>query len=180
MLKYKGRVGQAAIPGAGCWSKESIAVTTTGVGEYLTWTMFAKSIHEKITDFRIKNDLDGVHQTRDLSDIINFQIIECFNNLLTKSSALFHVPLEERYVGMLSVTSFCSRKDEASQEDIDLYLSYGHTTKTMCIGYMTNNDTFATSLMSRQVDGSDSEIVVRTMKFPTQQISSSTNGSEAS
>ncbi|GLJ59492.1 hypothetical protein SUGI_1511140 [Cryptomeria japonica] len=43
LLKYKGRVGQAAVPGAGCWSEDSVAITTTGVGEYLTLSMFAKS-----------------------------------------------------------------------------------------------------------------------------------------
>lgn len=66
ILKQEGRVGQvhfkvpkknknlnvlvfkASIVGAGCWTKENIAVTTSGVGEYLIRTMMARNVVEKI------------------------------------------------------------------------------------------------------------------------------------
>lgn len=41
-MKFPGRVGQAAAYGAGCWAQQSVAVSTSGNGEYLTKTLFAK------------------------------------------------------------------------------------------------------------------------------------------
>lgn len=54
-LKYDGRVGQAATYACGAWadsfnntSENSIAVTTTGTGEYLVRTMLAKELADGI------------------------------------------------------------------------------------------------------------------------------------
>lgn len=56
-LKYNGRVGQAAVYGCGAWAdsfsnktENSIAVTTTGTGEYLVKTILAKELARRIKD----------------------------------------------------------------------------------------------------------------------------------
>lgn len=42
ILKQDGRVGQSAIIGAGCWAQESVAISTSGIGEYLVRTSLAR------------------------------------------------------------------------------------------------------------------------------------------
>lgn len=165
LLKYKGRIGQAAIPGAGCWAEDSIAVTTTGVGEYLTASMFAKRFYDKMSTLRLLYDLGHVEKKEnDLSDLINSVIGDCFEDLF-RLPALCHVPLHERSAGMLSVSSLNSRNLPKRVHEDDLYLSFAHNTKSMCIGYMTHNDTTGHSIMSHNEDN-DGSVLVKTMKFP--------------
>lgn len=48
MLKTTGRVGQAAMYGAGCYADANVATTTSGVGEYLIRTSLAKQFAEDL------------------------------------------------------------------------------------------------------------------------------------
>lgn len=43
-LKTVGRIGQAAMFGAGCWATENVACTTSGVGEYIVRTLLARQL----------------------------------------------------------------------------------------------------------------------------------------
>lgn len=165
LLKYKGRIGQAAIPGAGCWAEDCVAVTTTGVGEYLTLNMFAMKFYDKMKSLRLLYDLGHLEKRHDLSDLISCGMDECFEDLM-RSNALSHVPPKDRLAGMLSVCTLNSRDFPKRVDDKDLYLSYGHNTNSMCVGYMTCNDTTANSVMSRcQRDRKDSGPLVKTIKF---------------
>lgn len=51
-LKHSGRIGQAATYGSGVWaengSESSIAVCSTGCGEYLIRTMLSKEISDDL------------------------------------------------------------------------------------------------------------------------------------
>lgn len=171
LLKYRGRLGQAAVPGAGCWAEDSVAVTTTGVGEYLTVTMFAKRFFDKMNTLRLLYDLGHVKRTADSSNLISGVMDDCFVDLF-RSPALGHVPAHERLAGMLSVSSLNSKSSSTSSSSSsswingnnDLYLSFAHNTRTMCIGYMTCNDTSATSIMSRN-QSNDGSVQVRTIRF---------------
>lgn len=172
LLKCKGRVGQAALPGAGCWSEDSVAITTTGVGEYLTLSMFAKKFHDKVQTLRLLYDLGHVEKKPDLSDMINNGIEECFEDL-TNSAALAHVNPKERLAGMLAVSSLNSKSSPDRVDTKDLYLSYAHNTTSMCVGHMTCDDIVGHSVMSRQDKVPESvgneermhEPIVRTVKF---------------
>lgn len=172
LLKYKGRVGQAAVPGAGCWSEDSVAITTTGVGEYLTLSMFAKKFYDKMQTLRLLYDLGHVEKKPDLSDMINNGIEECFEDLMS-SAALAHVDPRERLAGMLAVSTLNSKSSPDRVENQDLYLSYAHNTNSMCVGYMTCDDIVGHSVMSRQdlvpeaIDDERGtcEPLVRTVKF---------------
>lgn len=186
LLKYKGRVGQAAIPGAGCWSENSVAVTTTGVGEYLTLNLFAKKFYDKIVTLRLLYDLGHVEKgssatsakttasiscNEDLSNLISCAMEECFEELI-RSPALAHVPVQERLAGMLAVNTINSKDSPKRVDDSgDLYMSFGHNTQSMCVGYMTCNDIVAHSFMSKQQqrklnDEKDNcKVTVKTIKF---------------
>lgn len=171
LLKYKGRVGQAAVPGAGCWSESSIAITTTGVGEYLTLSLFAKKVFEKMQTLRLLYDLGHVERNSNQSNVISAAVEECFEELV-RSPALAHVRPNERRAGLLSVETFnrCGGSGgngngktngvgsplevsaAESGEKSDLYLTFAHNTPTMCVGYMTCDDIVGHSIMSRQLN----------------------------
>lgn len=174
ILKNRGRVGQAGVPGAGCWAQDFTAVTTTGVGEYLTATLFAKKFHDKMQTAKLLHDLDrsrikpaselSPSQARSL--LIREAMNQCFTDLLD-SLALGHVPLSDRLAGMLALGSFRTdltfrhqdvneRGKEPSEGNSNLYLCYGHNTRSLCIGYMRANDTEAVSFVSHN-DGNDGE-----------------------
>lgn len=149
LLKFKGRLGQAAIPGAGCWSEDSVAVTTTGVGEYLTTTTFAKKFFDKIQMIRMLHDLGHI-EVGDPNLVISGCVQDCFEELMNES-LLSHVPKAERLAGILAVCSLDSKNlPPRIDKSRNIYLSYGHNTNTMCIGYMTCNDVAGHSIMSRQ------------------------------
>ncbi|XP_045617133.1 threonine aspartase 1 [Procambarus clarkii] len=82
LLKHTGRVGQAAVYGCGCWAENncdgsgvSVGVSTTGCGEHLIRTMFARlcaraaispelgtNITHAVTTHFLESDfLEGVH-----------------------------------------------------------------------------------------------------------------------
>jgi PREDICTED: similar to threonine aspartase 1 (taspase-1) len=42
LLKWPGRVGHASAYGCGCWAQDNVAVSSSGMGEYLVKTFFAK------------------------------------------------------------------------------------------------------------------------------------------
>lgn len=172
LLKYKGRLGQAAVPGAGCWSEDSVAVTTSGVGEYLTLSVFAKKFYDKMQTLRLLYDLGHVEKKPDLSGMVNTGIEECFEDLMS-SPALAHVDPQQRLAGMLAVSTINSKKSPDRVDNKDLYLSYAHNTNSMCVGYMTCDDIVAHSVMSRQDrvqeigdnERGSCEPVVNTVKF---------------
>lgn len=165
LLKYKGRIGQAAVPGAGCWSESSIATTTTGVGEYLTQNLFAKKFHEKIQTLRLLHDLGHVERRSDVSSLISCCMEECFEDILNTSS-LDSIPHERKQAGALSVCSFNSRNSPSRSTDNSLYLTYAHNTNSMCIGYMTCEDTLGHSFTSlKRDDRKAGRPTVGTLKF---------------
>jgi hypothetical protein len=150
MLKHRGRLGQAAAPGAGCWVQDSTASTTTDVGEYLTATLFAKKFHDKLQIARLLHDLGQSNEQLNVQCanqapllVVREAMNQCFKDLLD-SPALGHVPLSERLAGMLTVsllqTNLTSsinpvhnqpgRRPVVNREF--KFLSYGHNTRTLC------------------------------------------------
>ncbi|KAJ7647124.1 asparaginase [Roridomyces roridus] len=48
LLKYPGRVGEAAVFGAGCWAQEGMACGVSGAGEYIIKASLARSIGQAL------------------------------------------------------------------------------------------------------------------------------------
>lgn len=151
MLKYKGRVGHAAIPGAGCWAQRSIAVSTTGLGECLTQCMLAKSCHSEIEKkLSISSEQpEDLDMSEPISEAIRLALDE-----LTKSASLSHIPEDQKLAGLVSVCALNSKGP--------YYLSYGMNAPSICIGYMSRDDTKGHSISCHQKAG---QIQVRTVKI---------------
>lgn len=116
-LKHEGRVGQAASFGSGAWAvmsrdglKPSIAACTSGCGEHLIRTQLAKNTAESLLE---SSPILGLNK--------------CLKEQFLDSPFLWDVP--ERLGGTLAL-KFDSLTGEGE-------LLWGHTTKTMCIGYMS-------------------------------------------
>ncbi|ROT73382.1 putative threonine aspartase 1-like isoform X1 [Penaeus vannamei] len=120
LLKHTGRVGQAAVYGCGCWAENncdgsgvSIGVSTTGCGEHLIRTMFARLCARAA-----------------ISPHLGSNIIETVTTHFLESDFLEGV--HPRMAGALIL-----RHDPQGAVS-DLY--WLHTTRTMGVCYMTTND----------------------------------------
>lgn len=126
-LKHSGRIGEAAVHGAGCWAATervvdeeeggvecmiSVGCSVSGTGEQIIRTAFARRLVESILADRSTNC--------DYQSIIK-EILEEF--LETPSLAVY----EERLIGFLLLI-----RDERCGA-VELWC--GHTTETMGIGY---------------------------------------------
>ncbi|CAH0752702.1 unnamed protein product [Diatraea saccharalis] len=119
-LKHEGRVGQAASFGSGVWAvmsrdgkNPSVASCTSGCGEHLIRTQLAKNSAESLLDSSPTLGLD-----------------KCLKENFLNSPFLWDV--SERLGGTLAL-----RFDPDNGEG---ELLWGHTTKTMCIGYMSTEN----------------------------------------
>ncbi|XP_055597101.1 threonine aspartase 1 [Uranotaenia lowii] len=120
LLKLSGRVGQAATYGAGCWavmdesSSMSAATCTTGNGEYLMKTLFARELVEDL----ISCDCPITSQHE------------------TYKGKLFNSPFlskkTEIHAGSLSILY------NTSTGDGDLL--WAHTTNSMCLGFQSTKN----------------------------------------
>ncbi|VVC94052.1 unnamed protein product [Leptidea sinapis] len=116
-LKHEGRVGQAASFGSGVWASMSrnedilsVASCTSGCGEHLIRTQLAKNSAESLLE---SSPILGLNK--------------CLKEKFIESPYLWDIP--ERLGGTLALT-FNSKSGDGE-------LLWGHTTNTMCIGYMS-------------------------------------------
>ncbi|KAL3872921.1 hypothetical protein ACJMK2_036096 [Sinanodonta woodiana] len=133
-LKQPGRIGPAAVYGAGCWATNSsptgrpgVAVVTSGTGEHLMRTLLAKSCAENM--YRDEDTHRAIQQT------------------LTKDflESEFLSGIAKKYGGILAVKQATDSSGDSNEVD----LIWSHTTESMCIAYMTSKEKRAKSLISR-------------------------------
>ncbi|ROL49675.1 Threonine aspartase 1, partial [Anabarilius grahami] len=132
-MKHPGRVGQAAHYGCGCWAENardvslySTAVSTSGSGEHLIRTMLAR---ECSTAMQTEN----AHQA----------LLEAMQNKFISSPFLAG---EDCVLGGVIVLRCCSCGEAQRSEDIQALLVeflWSHTTESMCVGYMSAQDSKA-------------------------------------
>ncbi|GAB5591373.1 taspase [Umbelopsis nana] len=123
-LKFPGRVGEAAVFGSGCWAHQvadqsvSIACSSTGTGEQLLLTMLAQQF------------ANIAEQEEDTSKAMSQAL---------KSKFLDHPALRnvsEKNAGLLGL-KFLPRASDKCVGIVEL--CYGHTTRSMGIGYMSSH-----------------------------------------
>lgn len=118
-LKTPGRVGQAAMFGAGCWASANASVTTSGVGEFLIRTLLAKEIGECLTSR--------------ISEALPVEIVQdCFCAKFIDSPMLNNVEESARIGGILSIV-----KEEPLSANVELICA--HNTPTMCMAYASSS-----------------------------------------
>lgn len=131
-LKHPGRLGPAAIYGAGCWAynqrpgKPGVGTVTSGSGEHIIRTVLARECAASIQ--RENNASLGLSQG--------------FKQSLLESEFLSEE--EEKFAGVLALVH---------NEDNTAEVLWGHTTDSMCVGYMSSSLKKPKAVMSRLPTG---------------------------
>ncbi|KAI1295674.1 Threonine aspartase 1 [Halotydeus destructor] len=119
-LKAPGRVGQAAMYGAGCWSEKNVTVTTSGVGEFITRTLLAKEISTAIAENLKLEDMEPSTSV----------IHSAFQSKFLDSSILSLTKVD-KIAGLLAlIRDPCSHAVE---------VVCTHNSPTMCFSYMSSD-----------------------------------------
>ncbi|XP_024916374.1 threonine aspartase 1 isoform X2 [Cynoglossus semilaevis] len=142
-MKHSGRVGQAAHYGCGCWAENgcnlntySTAVSTSGCGEHLIRTMLAR-------------ECSSAMQTEDA----HRALLETMQNKFISSPFLAS---EDRVLGGVIVLRCCRCVETQPSQNIQGILVeflWSHTTESMCVGYMSAQDSKARTHISRLPPG---------------------------
>ncbi|KAK3764001.1 hypothetical protein RRG08_004365 [Elysia crispata] len=134
-LKHSGRLGPAAIYGAGCWaqnqvsaSKAGVAAVTSGCGEHLIQTLLAKTCSDAI---RSSADLSG-------------SLASVFRDDFLGSEFLRNT--DKKFGGVLAI------KTNLDGSGREVELSWTHSTASMCIGYMDGGNKSPSVFVSRLDD----------------------------
>uniref|UniRef100_A0A665W2X9 Threonine aspartase 1 n=1 Tax=Echeneis naucrates TaxID=173247 RepID=A0A665W2X9_ECHNA len=132
-MKHSGRVGQAAHYGCGCWAENacnmnpySTAVSTSGCGEHLIRTMLARECSAAMQS-------EDAHQA----------LLEAMQNKFISSPFLAS---EDRVLGGVIVLRCCRCVEAQPSQNIQGILVeflWSHTTESMCVGYMSAQDSKA-------------------------------------
>lgn len=133
-LKTPGRVGQAAIYGAGCWAQDGFAATTTGTGEQLIKTNFARSLNDCLTNI-LENE--NLYLAAERAFVMNFM----------KSRLIEDVDVNSRLAGFLATV----RDPESSR----LELVCGHNTPSMIYSFRSSKARKASNFFSRFTESDD-------------------------
>uniref|UniRef100_A0A1B6KDN8 Threonine aspartase 1 n=1 Tax=Graphocephala atropunctata TaxID=36148 RepID=A0A1B6KDN8_9HEMI len=125
LMKRAGRIGQAAIQGAGCWADSTVGVVSTGCGEHLMATSLAR---EAARNIHASQCPTSALRTTFEDHFLGSPLLSKFN---------------EKLAGLLVVQVKYGRGE----------MLYAHTTDSMCIGYMATNNKKPKSRMSRLPEG---------------------------
>ncbi|XP_068597358.1 threonine aspartase 1 [Brachionichthys hirsutus] len=142
-MKHPGRVGQAAHYGCGCWAENgcnmnpySTAVSTSGCGEHLIRTMLAR-------------ECSAAMQSEDAHNAL----LEAMQNKFISSPFLAN---EDRVLGGVIVLRCCRCLEAPPSQNLQGLLVeflWSHTTESMCVGYMSAQDSKAKTHISRLPPG---------------------------
>ncbi|XP_061914467.1 threonine aspartase 1 [Entelurus aequoreus] len=142
-MKHPGRVGQAAHYGCGCWAENACnmnpyatAVSTSGCGEHLIRTMLAR-------------ECSAAMQSKDAHQAL----LEAMQNKFISSPFLAS---EDRVLGGVIVLRCCRCVEPQPSSNIQgalVEFHWSHTTESMCIGYMSAQDSKAKTHISRLPPG---------------------------
>ncbi|XP_068730065.1 threonine aspartase 1-like [Montipora capricornis] len=143
LYKTPGRIGQAAMYGSGCWATSldvnevGVACCTSGCGEHLMKTLLAK----ECASLALKRDaVSAVHEG----------LAEKFLGANVLSS------VKEKLGGVLLLRV----EGEQGCDGYTADLVWGHTTQSMCIGFMAEQDTKPKVRLSRLQTGQQVPLIV--------------------
>ncbi|XP_029187451.2 threonine aspartase 1-like [Acropora millepora] len=143
LFKTPGRIGQAALYGSGCWATSfdanqvGVACCTSGCGEHLMKTLLAK----ECASLALKSEAVAAVQ-------------EALTEKFLGASVLSSVKQKLGGVLLLRVDG------EEAPNSYTADIVWGHTSDSMCIGYMTETDTRPKVRLSRLRAGQQVPLVV--------------------
>ncbi|EFA80354.1 putative asparaginase 2 [Heterostelium album PN500] len=180
-LKHRGRVGEAALFGSGCWAQDElflesngksipgVACSSTGVGEHIMRSMTSKqcclAMQNNYADLAIKSyfenqllnhsDCFGNHFERttniDKQDKEIEEKLEEEEEEEEYSTQSYNGSGDERLAGVIAIR----KQTDRNTGKMDIELVWAHSTYSMGIGYISSKDNFkAHSLLSRINDDS--------------------------
>lgn len=151
ILKSEGRVGQAAIIGAGCWAEQDIAVTTTGIGEYIVRTSLARQCAQELSSI--------THEDHFYNNALN----KVFEKNFFGSILMKNIPREDHLAGVLALKYF---KPDSDNSGPSVELMWAHSTSSMCIAYMSTKTDKPAAFISDMPDyASPGSLVLTQSRF---------------
>lgn len=146
-LKFPGRIGEAAIYGAGCFIKPgsddvaSVACSVSGIGEQ---AILSGGFGKRFCESLLEDDGGNVVET--VNKVFSQELLE--NPLIT-------LRYSERALGVISVmTTKSEGRDERE-------IVVGHSTPSMAYGWMSEGDTAPHVRISRRQGNADEEKAVQ-------------------
>ncbi|KAF9482151.1 N-terminal nucleophile aminohydrolase [Pholiota conissans] len=112
LLKHPGRVGEAAVYGAGCWATENMACSLTGTGEHIVREGLARRISEGLST--------GTGEEKDPHEILNSVLIDFWESCTKLDEA-------SPSVGVVLLV--------AAKDEDGVRMWCGFTTASMAVGY---------------------------------------------
>jgi len=145
VYKTPGRIGQAAVYGSGCWatkrdayaSQVGVACSTSGCGEHLIKTLLAK-------------ECASLACTRDAVNAVQEGLGDRFLGASVLSS------VRQKLGGVLLLRV----EGGEGTDDCSVDLVWGHTTESMCIGFMGEQDKKPKVRLSRLQPGQQHPLLV--------------------
>lgn len=135
-LKTPGRIGQAATYASGSWAEDGVAVTTSGVGEFIIRTQLAKVIADNIMSSASSGE-----------PLVN-TVTSCLEESFTHSKYLRDVDFEDRMAGALILSR------DAESGVVEIIAS--HSTPSMVFAYRTSKMKSPQSFLSRKSENPSS------------------------
>ncbi|KAK2464249.1 hypothetical protein APHAL10511_003706 [Amanita phalloides] len=126
LLKHSGRIGEAAVFGAGCWAQGNMACSVSGAGEHIIRASLARSLGEP---FMMSEDIDP-------HDVLYHTLVEKFWR-----------PCRSRGVSSPNAGLILITKAE-SISTVRLWCAF--TTPTMAIAYASSTDPVPKALILRR------------------------------
>ncbi|KAK5670867.1 hypothetical protein QVD99_002637 [Batrachochytrium dendrobatidis] len=173
-LKWPGRVGEAAIYGAGVWAQRTsatlssdlgIGISVSGCGEQIIKTQLASRLADALIDRADSQDTSECIRAFIDQNVVESRRLNPRNALPAPVGciALIVEPIQNKQCGDEGSTSnepqstmICSNQ---SSQRLLCEIWWAHTTQTMCFAYMSGNSTKPAFHMSNRAD-SKTNIVV--------------------
>ncbi|XP_022599681.1 threonine aspartase 1 isoform X1 [Seriola dumerili] len=154
-MKHSGRVGQAAHYGCGCWAENacnmnpySTAVSTSGILQHTLYNRLC-SCGEHLIRTMLARECSAAMQSEDAHQAL----LEAMQNKFISSPFLAS---EDRVLGGVIVLRCCRCVEAQPSQNIQGILVeflWSHTTESMCVGYMSAQDSKAKTHISRLPPG---------------------------